>query len=158
MDHVSSLECLKLDFHSKVLLKDGGRKGLVSPDMVPLNYDTPILDSKAEEQTAAKQCLETPSPPPNYILQERLAKGGIVGSDSYASKVAEIMRSKQYYVEREVTWTPEAKWAPERARREIEIEEGVWVEVRGLSRRKCQGWQGPGYRHQLQMSRITSNN
>ncbi|CAL2252181.1 unnamed protein product [Prunus armeniaca] len=72
MDHVSSLECLKLDFHSKVLLKDGGRKGLVSPDMVPLNYDTPILDSKAEEQTAAKQCLETPSPPPNYIFGECL--------------------------------------------------------------------------------------
>ncbi|CAL9015817.1 unnamed protein product [Prunus brigantina] len=72
MYHVSSLECLKLDFHSKVLLKDGGRKDLVSPDTVPLNCDTPILDSKPEERKAAKQCLEKPSPPPNDIFGRKV--------------------------------------------------------------------------------------
>ncbi|KAL6282600.1 hypothetical protein ACE6H2_013529 [Prunus campanulata] len=67
MDHVSSLECQKLDFHWKVLPKNRGGKDLLSTDMVPLNCDTPILDSKAEERKAAKQCFEKPSttPPPN---------------------------------------------------------------------------------------------
>ncbi|BBH01079.1 hypothetical protein Prudu_011236 [Prunus dulcis] len=61
MDLVSSLECLKLDSQSEVLHKDGGGKDLLSPDIVPLNCDTPIIGSKAEEQKAAKQCLEKPS-------------------------------------------------------------------------------------------------
>ncbi|ONI10940.1 hypothetical protein PRUPE_4G077500 [Prunus persica] len=61
MDLVSSLECLKLDSQSEVLHKDGGGKDLLSPDMVSLNCDTPIIGSKAEEQKAAKQCLEKPS-------------------------------------------------------------------------------------------------
>ncbi|KAI5331502.1 hypothetical protein L3X38_021628 [Prunus dulcis] len=76
MDVISSLECLKLDSQSKVLHKDGVGRDLISPDTVPLNCDTPIIKSKAEERKAAKQCLETPStyfklhwtPPPNPIF------------------------------------------------------------------------------------------
>ncbi|CAB4293826.1 unnamed protein product [Prunus armeniaca] len=50
MDHdVTSLECLKLDFQSEVLDKDGGRKELFSPVMVPSNCNTPIIGSKDEE-------------------------------------------------------------------------------------------------------------
>ncbi|CAB4306793.1 unnamed protein product [Prunus armeniaca] len=61
MDLFSSLECLKLDSQSEVPHKDGDGKDLLSPDTVPLNCDTPIIGSKAEEQKAAKQCLEKPS-------------------------------------------------------------------------------------------------
>ncbi|XP_021825874.1 uncharacterized protein LOC110766801 isoform X2 [Prunus avium] len=46
MDHVSSLECLKLDSQSEVLDKDGREKDLFSPAMVPLNCDTPIIGSE----------------------------------------------------------------------------------------------------------------
>ncbi|CAB4306472.1 unnamed protein product [Prunus armeniaca] len=49
MDHVSSLECLKLDSQSEALDKDGGEKDLFSPTMVPLDCDTPIIGSKADE-------------------------------------------------------------------------------------------------------------
>ncbi|XP_021834299.1 uncharacterized protein LOC110774078 isoform X1 [Prunus avium] len=73
MDHVSSLECLKLDSQSEVLDKDVGVKDLLSPDTVPLNCDTPVIDTMAEERKVAKQCFEELStyfklhwtPPPN---------------------------------------------------------------------------------------------
>ncbi|CAL2252185.1 unnamed protein product [Prunus armeniaca] len=73
MDHISSLECLKLDSQSEVLDKDAGVKDLLSPDTIPLNCDTPVIDSEAEERRAMKQCLEDLStyfqldwtPPPN---------------------------------------------------------------------------------------------
>ncbi|BBH01077.1 hypothetical protein Prudu_011234 [Prunus dulcis] len=55
-----------------VLLKEDGGKDLLSPDTVPLNCDTPILDSKAEDQKAATQCLEKPSPPPNDIFGRKV--------------------------------------------------------------------------------------
>ncbi|XP_021825878.1 uncharacterized protein LOC110766803 isoform X2 [Prunus avium] len=48
MDNVSSLECLKFDSQSEVLYKDGGGKDLLSPTMVPINFDTPITGSKVE--------------------------------------------------------------------------------------------------------------
>ncbi|CAL2252179.1 unnamed protein product [Prunus armeniaca] len=72
MDLFSSLECLKLDSQSEVPHKDGDGKDLLSPDTVPLNCNTRIIGSKAEEQKAAKQCLEKPSPPPNDIFGECL--------------------------------------------------------------------------------------
>ncbi|KAI5350761.1 hypothetical protein L3X38_003652 [Prunus dulcis] len=49
MDHVTSSECLKLDSQSEVLDKDGGRKDLFSPVMVPSNCNMPIIDSEVEE-------------------------------------------------------------------------------------------------------------
>ncbi|XP_020418331.1 uncharacterized protein LOC109948897 isoform X2 [Prunus persica] len=52
MDNVSSLECLKLDSQSEVLYKDGGGKDLLSPAMVPINCDTPITGSEADESEA----------------------------------------------------------------------------------------------------------
>ncbi|XP_008245794.1 PREDICTED: uncharacterized protein LOC103343943 [Prunus mume] len=63
MDHdVTSLECLmKLDSQSEVLDKDGGRKDLFSPVMVPSNCNTPIIDNKVEEPktTILDEDLET---------------------------------------------------------------------------------------------------
>ncbi|KAI5331141.1 hypothetical protein L3X38_021267 [Prunus dulcis] len=52
MDNVSSLECLKLDSQSEVLYKDGCGKDLLSPAMVPINCDTPITGSEADELEA----------------------------------------------------------------------------------------------------------
>ncbi|XP_021821250.1 uncharacterized protein LOC110762857 [Prunus avium] len=49
MDNVSSLECLKLDSQSEVLDKDGGENDLFSPAILPLNCDTPIIETRAEE-------------------------------------------------------------------------------------------------------------
>ncbi|XP_016648507.1 PREDICTED: uncharacterized protein LOC103325097 [Prunus mume] len=72
MDLFSYLECLKLDSQSEVLHKDGGGKDLLSPDTVPLNCNTRIIGSKVEEQKAAKQCLEKPSPPPNDIFGRKV--------------------------------------------------------------------------------------
>ncbi|CAL8992470.1 unnamed protein product [Prunus brigantina] len=62
MDHdVTSLECLKLDFQSEVLDKDGDRKDLFSPVMVSSNCNTSIIDSKVEEPktTILDEDLET---------------------------------------------------------------------------------------------------
>ncbi|BBG93761.1 RING/U-box superfamily protein [Prunus dulcis] len=54
MDHISSLECLKLDSESEVLDKDSGKNDLFLSAMVPLNYDTPIIGSKVAESEAAE--------------------------------------------------------------------------------------------------------
>ncbi|KAL6278484.1 hypothetical protein ACE6H2_022085 [Prunus campanulata] len=82
MDNVSSLECLKLDSQSEVLNKDFNGKDLFSPAMVPLNCDTPIIDSTAEE-------LETTEPTEEELIAYFYEGSNLRLPDSIGSKIEE---------------------------------------------------------------------